>query len=414
LLAIGLSLFFLSAADVACGMTRDEAAAIVSALAGTIEANYFDAESGKRIAADLRRMDLASAIAPVVLAGMLTDLLRRDDGHFAVTYVPAGATEREQSPFDYAALSRRQNFGFRAVEVLRGNVGYIDLREFAQVDDASAAAAAAAMGFTAAADAMIIDLRYNGGGDPAMVQLLSSYFFSEPVHLNTMIWRDGGEPRQFWTLPTVVGVRRPDVALYLLTSGRTGSAAEEFAYNLRALSRAVVIGEATFGAAHPGGVFDIAPGWQVFISTGRPVNPVTGGNWQDVGVQPHIAVQQSAAFDRAYALALQRLGEQSKDPQRLKEIAWAQAFDSARHVGAELVDPIPGNYGNRRIVTEDGLLRYVRNAGSPWTMLGPVDGWFYLAESDLRLRVDLQEPGSAKLIEQSISGTEQAFLRQSP
>ena len=111
--------------------------------------------------------------------------------------------------------------------------------------------------YLANTDALIIDLRQNGGGSPAMVALLCSYLFAgERKHLNDLAWRvpEGERIDQWWTVPHVAGKRYADKDVYILTSKRTFSAAEEFTYNLQALQRATVVGETTGGGAHPGGV----------------------------------------------------------------------------------------------------------------------------------------------------------------
>jgi len=128
------------------------------------------------------------------------------------------------------------NFGFEKVERLAANIGYLDLRGFFPTDiDGAGEAAVAAMQFLAHTSALIIDLRRNGGGSPAMVALVSSYLFTEPTHLNSLYWREGERTEQFWTLPYVPGRRDGARPVYVLTSERTFSGAEEFAYNLKQL-----------------------------------------------------------------------------------------------------------------------------------------------------------------------------------
>ena len=118
----------------------------------------------------------------------------------------------------------RSNYGFREIKILAGNIGYLDLRGFMAAELAGETAVAA-MGFLAHADAVIVDLRHNGGGSPSMIQLLSSYFFGRRTHLNSFFWRGKEQIDQTWTLPHVPGTVRPDVPLYVLTSARTFSAA---------------------------------------------------------------------------------------------------------------------------------------------------------------------------------------------
>ncbi|WP_224491550.1 S41 family peptidase [Robertkochia flava] len=202
---------------------------------------------------------------------------------------------------------RSQNFGFHKISVLEGNIGYLDLRAFMNPEFAGETAAAA-MNFLANADALIIDLRRNGGGSPGMIQLLTSYLYdSDPVHLNNFYWRPTDTRTQTWTLPYVPGKRRPDIPVYVLTSSDTFSAAEEFTYNLKNLERATVIGETTGGGAHPGGPYPLDENLVVFIPSGRAINPVTQSNWEGTGVKPHIEVPSDEALKVAVTKAVENL-----------------------------------------------------------------------------------------------------------
>ena len=206
------------------------------------------------------------------------------------------------------------NFGFAKVERLSGNVGYLDLRLFY---DASLAGdtAVATMTWLANTYALIIDLRKNGGGSPAMIALLTTYLFEpgEQVHLNTFYSRAEDSARQSWTLPYVPGPRYLDKPVYILTSGYTFSGAEEFTYNLKHLKRATIIGEVTGGGAHPGGWLPLDTHVELFVPSGRPVNPISGTNWEGTGVIPDIEVPKEQAFDLAYRTALQAVLEKLND-----------------------------------------------------------------------------------------------------
>ncbi|MCJ7497786.1 MAG: S41 family peptidase, partial [candidate division Zixibacteria bacterium] len=112
---------------------------------------------------------------------------------------------------------RRDNFCFKEVKILEGNVGYVDFRCFSDAIDAGPTAIAS-MNFLAYTDAIIFDLRQNGGGSPSMIQLITSYFFPEPVHLNSFYVRKSDSTQQFWTQACVQGPRMTNVDLYVLTS----------------------------------------------------------------------------------------------------------------------------------------------------------------------------------------------------
>jgi hypothetical protein len=196
---------------------------------------------------------------------------------------------------------RRQNYRFQKVEILPGNIGYLKFNNFIDASIAGSTAVAA-MNFLANVDALIIDLRENGGGAPSMIQLISSYFFEQPVHLNSFYIRRTDEWEQYWTHAHVQGPRMADVPIFVLTSGLTFSAAEEFTYNLKNLERATIVGETTRGGAHPvmGAVFNFGDfAITVSLPYGRAVNPITGTNWEGTGIEPHIKVPADQALDRA-------------------------------------------------------------------------------------------------------------------
>ena len=204
--------------------------------------------------------------------------------------------------------SREHMAGFKSIQRLDGNVGYLEIFGFAGVS-IGAPAADRYMYLLATADAIIIDLRKNGGGDPAMVQYLCSYFFDQKVHLNSLYWREGDTTEEFWTLAQVGGQKLPDVPLFVLTSPRTFSGAEEFAYNMQTRKRATLVGETTGGGANPGGIFRINSQLSAFIPTGAAINPITKTNWEGVGVVPEVKTSKDEAYDKALALATEAAKE---------------------------------------------------------------------------------------------------------
>lgn len=192
--------------------------------------------------------------------------------------------------------------GVHEAQVLAGNIGYLELHGFAPAA-MSKEPMAAAMKTLADTDAIIFDLRNNGGGAPDGVQYLCSYLFDEKTHLNSLYWRDGDRTEEFWTLDEVDGAKRPNVPVFVLTSGDTFSAGEEFVYNLQTRKRATVVGETTGGGANPGGILEVAPQLGMFVPTGKAINPVTNTNWEGVGVKPDVEVPAGQALESALKLA---------------------------------------------------------------------------------------------------------------
>ena len=256
------------------------------------------------------------------LARKLTEDLQAvsRDKHLRVRYshrpVPENGGRREPSAEEREQFRRemgRTNYGFEKVERLPGNVGYVDYRGFTP-PELGRDTLAAAFNFLANTDALIIDLRRNGGGSPGMVALFSSYLFGpEPVHLNSLYWREGDRTEEFWTLKDVTGRRYGDKDVYVLTSNYTFSGAEEFAYNLKSLKRATIVGETTGGGAHPGGMNRLHPHFGVFIPTGRAINPVTKTNWEGTGVEPDVKVPADRALKVAHLSAVKKQIEREKN-----------------------------------------------------------------------------------------------------
>jgi len=254
------------------------------------------------------------------------------DRHLRVRYVargvPAGPGGDGPSPDDREqarTFGRRMNFGFERVERLPGNVGYLEIRSFGFDTADVSSVAATAFTFLGNTDALIIDVRRNGGGSPHMVAQVSSYLFGpDSVHLNSLYWRPGNRTDDFYTRTRVPGTRYgPDKPVYVLTSRNTFSGAEEFAYNLQSLKRATIVGDTTGGGAHPGGMRRVTDHFAVWLPTGRAINPITKTNWERVGVQPDIAVASDQALRTAHLAALRGLRQQASDPER------QQALDRA-------------------------------------------------------------------------------------
>lgn len=215
---------------------------------------------------------------------------------------PNSPERRIEERLDRMDRSRRANYGFNNVEILAGNVGYLDLRGFAGLENAQAYADAA-MKLMARTDAVIFDLSKNGGGSPRMVQYLCSYFFDQKVHLNSLYWREGDETEEFWVLEEVGGAKMPEVPLFIITSERTFSGAEEFSYNMQTQKRATLVGQTTGGGANPGRTMGINDNLSVFIPGGRAINPITKTNWEGVGVVPEVVTTVEEAFAKTHELA---------------------------------------------------------------------------------------------------------------
>lgn len=233
------------------------------------------------------------------------------DKHIFVSFSPMRLPEDSPTPSPdavarYRESMREANCAFEKVEHLSGNIGYLKFNGFAD-PEICGPTAIAAMNFLANVDALIFDLRQNGGGDPKMVALLCSYLFATETHLNDLWTRKGDATQQFWTLPYVPGKRLPSIPVYVLTSHRTFSGAEEFTNNLKVLKRATIVGEVTGGGAHPVTGHRIDDRFTIGVPFARAINPVTKTNWEGVGVEPDVKVPAEDALTTAQALAAKEI-----------------------------------------------------------------------------------------------------------
>jgi retinol-binding protein 3 len=236
------------------------------------------------------------------------------DGHLVVECVPEPLPREERDPPPLDAEPPpvdermrdhmlRDNCGFEKVERLEGNIGYLKFNFFGR-PAVCGPTATAAMNFLAHVDALIVDLRDNGGGDPRMVAWISSYLFDARTHLNDLYERKRNKTVEFWTHGDAPGPKLGGkVPVYVLTAKRTFSGAEEFTYNLKNLKRATIVGETTGGGAHPTAGLRVDDHFIIGVPFARAVNPITRTDWEGSGVAPDVKVAADQALDVAKKLA---------------------------------------------------------------------------------------------------------------
>lgn len=332
-------------------------------------------EMEKYINAKLNAGDYDSFSDPVKFAEELTKDLQSvsKDKHIRVQYNPEQIKKMKErgdkndegiSP-DFIKQMKSENYGFKKVEILNGNIGYIDFRNFGPGEYIKDKVADV-MGYVEDCDALIFDMRFNGGGDPTGIQVITSYLFTEePVHLNDLYFRPKDTTEQYWTLKDIKGKRMPDVPVYVLTSSYTFSGAEEFTYNLKNLKRATIVGETTGGGAHPGGMNIVDDNFAIFVPVGRAINPITKTNWEGTGVSPDLEISSIKALTKAHILALETLSKNSKDERQSNSLKWQIESLTATMNEIELDNTLlksySGHYGDRKIYYENGKLFYQRN-----------------------------------------------------
>ncbi len=240
-------------------LTPEARAATIEAACRALEENYVfpekAAEMAARVLGKLKAGEYDGIGSEAALAQRITDDFRSiaDDRHMRLALAPAGPEQSQggahsgdgEGPLGNEEKMARENYAFRKVEMLPGNIGYIKFDLFLPSEGAKKAASAA-MAFVSHADAIIFDMRGNGGGSPEMIRYISSYLFDSRTHLNDMVDRTGKTVEEYWTLDEVPGGRvGSKVPVYVLTSSYTFSGAEEFTYNLKNLKRATIIGQTT-------------------------------------------------------------------------------------------------------------------------------------------------------------------------
>ncbi len=377
--------------------------AIVEKVAAEIVERYLYPEDGAKMAVLLRANHTKGTYDALPSVGELTRRLTTDlqsvrkDGHLAVVEFREAFRGRglgEEDAWErHLKETRYRNFGMTRVERLPGNVGYFRLDEFDHAES-GAETLHAAMRFLAYTEAVIIDLRENGGGRPEMLQMLLSYFFGgQPIHYADYDDREKDIQRQWWTLAHVPGRRRPDVPLYLLTGRRTASAAEELAFVLRNQGRATIVGENTYGAAHAMHLHNFEElGITIAIPHGASSDPRTGQDWEGVGVAPHVPAAAEQALDLAHLLALERLLETEDAPDRVFQAEWARRGLIARarppRLEPDELEAYAGAYEEGREVWVDEGRLHFKHPRRGESVLNPAGDDVFLLEAFFYWRIE--------------------------
>jgi hypothetical protein len=376
-----------------------EKAETIKAIGNIINENYIFPEVSDKIIhlinSKLKDGQYESIKDPNKFADILTSDIQsfNNDKHLRVLFEPnriakseiaVSAEDSIRFEQEYILNLKRNNYYFKETKILEGNIGYLDLRQF-EYPEYAGETAISAMSFLSNSDAIIIDLRNNGGGTPKMVQLLASYFFkNEAILLNSVYKRNENITKQFWTLPYVEGKRMPNVPLYILTSSRTFSAAEEFCYDLQSLKRAIIVGTTSGGGAHPGGRIKATDKYNVWTPTGRAINPITNTNWEGVGIKPNVKTPAKEALFMAHIKALDSLKNQSVDIESKKYYKWHLETVKAKkrpiNIALSTLKTYTGNYGIRTIGIDDGKLYYQRKNSKKYVLIPMSKDTFIIEE----------------------------------
>lgn len=385
----------------AASAAQVEPRAVVSAVRKIIAERYVLPERRAALDAVLAE-GLSSGRYAVTDWNKLADLIDADlqrvgrDKHLNFNYDPprAASMAAAQTPnlataSELARSARAANHGVTELKLLPGNIRYMAYDGFQWSGAESAAALEHAMRFLSAGDAVIIDLRRNGGGSPMAVQYLVSHFMEAGRPLVTFHMNGVPSPNTLSTLPELAAGRIVGKPLYVLTSSGTASAAEEFTGHVAGYRLGELVGSTTAGAGFRNALVPIPGGFVLSVSVGRAVLASTGRDWEAVGIAPTIRTEVPAALDAAQSHALRRLAAQAQGPERtrLEALAKAVAAKVERPSPALPLSTYAGAFGERAIMVENGKLHY-RNPEGLLTALIPLGGNVFAFDdgSDLQVR----------------------------
>jgi hypothetical protein len=310
----------MTAADMSMRLDAATRARVIDEAAAKLNEYYVFPETAKKMAEAVQSKLKSGGYDAITdadeFASKLTEDLRAvsHDKHLGVNFsaqvIPKREPNANPAPNPDAMAQRRAqmqrgNCAFEKVEWMPPNIGYLKFNGFAD-PEICGPTVTAAMGFLANVDALIVDLRTNGGGDPAMVAYICSYLFAERTHLNDLYNRKEDKTTEFWT-KDVPGPRLANKPVFVLTSKRTFSGAEEFTYNLKNLKRATIIGETTGGGAHPVSGHRIDDHFGIGVPFARAINPISKTNWEGTGVEPDVKVSAGEALEVAKKMALEQI-----------------------------------------------------------------------------------------------------------
>jgi len=320
------------------------------------------------------------------------------DGHLGIIYdsVMASELKREKATGEkgdsYADITseaeRWNNYGFKELKILDGNIGYLNLQTFFSSKYAGETAAAA-MNYFSNSNALIIDLRRNGGGWDDMVTFLASYFINSSDDITFSITHSTLDGSYFVSKPSVFvpGKKLTSIPVFILTSKSTASAAEAFTGIMKHFCKnSSIIGETTAGAENP--VDDIAlfGGYILRIPTYQKIFSYDKAGWEGKGIRPDVEVKSDSALEVAHITLLNKLKEEAKDKVVKNKYQWyiegINALNNPVTVPEGIIRAYIGKYGNRNIYYENGSLYYQYKGRTKRKMLAISDEYFLIEDYD--------------------------------
>lgn len=321
------------------------------------------------------------------------------DKHLYFDYLPeryatmtARTSDNRPDPSAREQQVRRLNHGIQELRILPGNVRYLDLGSWQWLGDETTSALDTAMAFLKGGDAVIIDVRRNGGGHGDAVRHVISHFMDAGRPLVTFYRGGDATPTTLSSNVTNKMIGKP---LYVLVSGGTASASEEFAGNVAGYRLGETVGENTAGAAYMNGLYPVSGGFILSVSVARSVLGSTGMDWEAKGIAPTVPVVPEDALSAANILALKKNAASASPDARkgLEALVFGLEAISKPRTPASPLATYTGSYGDRRVFLEGNTLWY-RQAERMKRRLIPLGGDRFTLMDDPSLLLVFQKRGS--------------------
>ncbi|SMD18756.1 S41 family peptidase [Pedobacter nyackensis] len=315
-------------------LTATQVNTLVDSLFNLLRNHYIYSDKAKAMVGylndQLKRGNYKDFADPNKLAAKLESDIRHInyDSHLHVAFEPdlrapkeLSAAERKQAIAEQLVGERENNFNFRKAEVLPGNIGYLRIDGFTGLIEEARPTLKGSLAFLSNTKALIIDLRFNGGG--SNIEQFSSYFFKHKEHLFDQISTFSTDTISLFTDPKVTDDLTLLMPVYILISKKTASAAEAFAAALQGLKRAVLIGDTTLGASHMTAFFSMGQGFIAKVPFARPISTSSFKDWEGTGVIPDISIPALNALQKTQTVIFQDLLAKANNDKEKRTTQWA-------------------------------------------------------------------------------------------
>ncbi len=325
---------FCKAQDPGAKLTTKELKFLIDSLTMAINKNYIFPDKAKLMTDAIKLQYKNRVYAKAKDRRELSNIMNNDiraahkDDHFRFYYNPEFVTQLERTMSDSDRVKQyredlkemqKKNFEFIKAEILPGNIGYLRWDGFVGMVDEAAPIFKSAFKLVEHTNALIIDMRYNGGGSPDMVLHTQNYFFDKKAGMNHIFSRKDTIKRYTDPSKTEFKLKMP---VYILTARRTFSGAEDFTYGLKFGNRATVVGDTTGGGAHPTDVFSIGLGFIANIPFARSYHEITNTDWEGTGVRPDVPFNSDQALYKAQSIIYKDLKSKAGNERQKNDLQW--------------------------------------------------------------------------------------------